>query len=94
MPYAAKLEGFPNIPLMCSTCREDWRYFDGVKNKNGGRPGIPQGLVKKEEKTVFLRQEIHRKCKNCRCKPDAGTTVTIEGIVYKVTSGQDSQFRG
>lgn len=95
VPYATKLLDFPSIPLLCSNpdCKKDWRYFDGVKKNNGGEPGKPQGIVEKEARTVFIRQERHWACGNVRCKPVNGTAVTIEGAIYNVTSGSDSKFR-
>ena len=93
MPYAAQLTGFPDIPLLCKECEKDWRYFGGVMKRNVGRPGIPQGIINKEQRTVFVRQERHWPCENCRCKPKEGATVVIDGERYKVVSGQDSQFR-
>lgn len=93
VPYTARLEGFPDIPLYCSTCEDDWRSFEGVKRRNNGQIGIPQGIVDDQNRVVFLRQERHRGCGNCRCKPPEDATVTRNGVPYEVRSGADNQFR-
>ena len=55
-PYAASLEGLPDIPLFCSDPKdgEDWRSFKGMKKRNGGQMGIPQGIVEYKRKVVGL----------------------------------------
>ena len=95
MAYADRLEDFPDLPLFCSNpeCKEDWRSFKGVKARNGGQMGIPQGIVDHKNKVVVLREERHWRCDNCRCKPPNGATVTINGVQYRVTSMQDRQLR-
>ena len=48
VPYTARLEGFPDIPLYCSKCEGDWRSFEGVKRRNNGQIGIPQGTISRK----------------------------------------------